>query len=179
MERKKYSPDTSMLGDLVRNYGMPRHFFLDLITKYEILTPERTSMYAGKAAYTFGSEEIARIETVLNLRQKGYQMREIAEHVKNQERYQQIGIHYKEHFITYAQEPTQEHYAQLIQTIAQIPTLEENERQVYIQMNTGLGFWECAQALRLPSDEAVRSLLDTANQKIGKAMPLLFASLSP
>lgn len=158
------------LTDLVECYKLPKHFFLDLITKYSILTPERTGEYGRRAVYEFRARDIARIEQVLRLREQGYKMRNIADLIRNQEEFETLAPLLKNALATWYSSSTQDNWSNLLDTFAQVPVLDELERKILVRVHKGAALHECAKELNLASADEAHIILQRAEAKLGRTL---------
>ncbi len=166
-ERKSYR-----LSDLIQRFQTTGAEIIHWIKRHKLLAPSKDRNYGDQKVYDFSPEDVAKADHIYRLKGLGYKIGEIVKIMGDQEAYDQVAERLDSALMAWRENRTSAAWTKVVAAVAETPTLTEIERQVFINMNTGFSFEECAYDLNLAAngieqgENQVRGILNRAQSKI-------------
>lgn len=161
------------LRDVAQSTAMSEQYIINLIERYQIIQPEKTGSYGTRPAYRFMPDDVQTLLRVQKLLRKGTPISEIRQLMSQDAAYQDAARKLADALKTLLTDKQfdAESWQDVVWALGRIPSLSEQEREVLLLIEgKDCDLVQTAAQLGLPSERAVRVLLDSAKAKLGVAL---------
>lgn len=160
-------PAQIRLVDLASQTGLSCQYIINLIEKYQIISPPHDGRYGSRKTYRFRPEDIKKVERVAHLRELDYNIKEITEMVGKENEYSKVGQKVGQALIDYYTSPEDKKWQAVIRAISESPYLDPKEGSILLMREMGCPMEECVSELGFESEFEARKVLSAAREKLG------------
>jgi hypothetical protein len=155
------------LRELAARIGVPQQDIVNLIIRFDLLSPQKSAAHAPRETYVFTREEATLVRQIFELRDmRGKPMREAVEIVRNYQIYDEAAHKLRDGLIQYA--GNSESRSGLILSILQSPLFSDLERRIITLIELqGKSILEAGAELGMKSESEVKRALELAKEKFG------------
>lgn len=167
------------LSEVAATLGVVAQHILNLINRFDVIQPKKSSDYAPRETYVFTREEVAKVEKFFKIRENLYKpVREAVEMLQHDADYTHAAKKLQKALKEYDDDDA-ESWMEIVEALSLIPSLTPQERDVLLlielEKKTPL---EVGVQLGIKSETRVLRLLETAQSKAGKGLFDLYKFLT-